>query len=90
MSLGQLPNPSAQASQAAQAVEQPQVVTVVKPDGKKLAEEKKREEYRKKMADIEKLQMENLQTMYPEYYQQQQQQEEQEILEEDAEGASAV
>ena len=35
---------------------------------KQLQEDKRREEYRKRQAEIEKLQNENLQAMYPEYY----------------------
>lgn len=42
---------------------------------KKEAEEKHKEEYRRKQQEIEKLQRENLQAMYPEYYQQHQQNE---------------
>jgi hypothetical protein len=35
---------------------------------KKELEDKNREAYRKRQADLQKLQMENLQAMYPEYY----------------------
>jgi hypothetical protein len=46
----------------------PAIDQTVAPQKKQGAEERRREEYRRKQAEIEKLQKENMMAMYPELY----------------------
>ena len=59
-------------------------------DKKRQAQEKKREELRKRQEDIERLQNENMQAMYPEYYKAPPQTDAPEEVEEEAEPAEEV